>query len=72
MTWDKTAKALNISTPKITHLLKIVNTFPQDLPQRHEAMEYPKEAETCLMPIFPTTTKPCRANPSTSFFFESL
>lgn len=30
MTWDKTAKTLNISTSKIAHLLKIVNTLPPD------------------------------------------
>lgn len=30
MTRDKTSKALNISTSKIAHLLKIVNTLPPD------------------------------------------
>lgn len=43
MTWDKTSKALDISTSKIAHLLKIVNTLPPDFIEDMRQWDEPRK-----------------------------
>lgn len=43
MTWDKTAKVLNISASKIAHLLKIVDTLPPDFVEDMKQWNEPRK-----------------------------